>query len=273
MDYFHPGAEALAGLLARTPVRPEVVVVFGTLTGIAGGALIGAGWLKGGAALLLLKNILDKADGALARLTGRASRFGRFLDSLGDFAVSAATFAGIAHHLAPRFSHAAWFYALAAWALLSSLLQCSYFVYYQVSFIRKVLGRETVNREDESFTDEDRRAPFAARAAQRAYLLIYGWQDSLIGRLDARRRKTVGRAPSRAMADEGVCPTSWFDDRWNLRLASLLGLGTHIALTALACFLDRLEWYLLWAAAGGNVFMAALFVGHAVRMNAMGAKR
>lgn len=270
MDYFHPGAEEIARLLAKTTISPEAVVACGTLVGAAGGVLLGMGarssrCLWAGAALLIVKNVLDKTDGSLARLTGTTSRRGRFLDSLGDFVVSCATFAGIAAALAPRFG-APWSLACAAFALLSSLLQCSYFVYYQTMFIGKVLCRETPNRADESFTREDGAAPPLVQALQKTHLLIYGWQDKLIARGD---KFLYARARTRSQESESAFDARWFGDAWNLRLASLLGLGTHIFLTACAAILGRLDIYLLWAALGGNCLMALLFVRRGCRTRRM----
>ncbi len=42
-----------------------------------------------------LKTLLDNADGQLARLTGRTSAFGRYLDSEVDLLVNAALFAAL----------------------------------------------------------------------------------------------------------------------------------------------------------------------------------
>ena len=54
---------------------------------------LGRGSLLVAALLVQLKTLLDNADGQLARLTGRTSAFGRYLDSEVDLLVNAALFA------------------------------------------------------------------------------------------------------------------------------------------------------------------------------------
>ena len=47
------------------------------------------------AILIQVKTVLDNADGQLARLSGRITAFGRYLDSELDLFVNAALFAGV----------------------------------------------------------------------------------------------------------------------------------------------------------------------------------
>lgn len=53
------------------------------------------GWTNVGALLLILSNFLDHADGELARLTGKTSRFGHIYDLTSDAAVTILLFAAI----------------------------------------------------------------------------------------------------------------------------------------------------------------------------------
>ncbi len=78
----------LAGRLGR--VSPNQVTVLAFLVGVGAVAAI-AGDRRGLAfALWLLNRLLDGLDGTLARLHGRSSDFGAYLDVLLDFAVYAA---------------------------------------------------------------------------------------------------------------------------------------------------------------------------------------
>ena len=92
----------IAGLIVRllypTPVTPNQVTIASTVAGIVAaffyldgtpGAVVAAGLL------VTLKDLLDSADGQLARAKGTYSRIGRFLDSIGDFVVDAAVFGAI----------------------------------------------------------------------------------------------------------------------------------------------------------------------------------
>src|SRR5262249_60414137 len=77
-------------------VPPPLVVAGAGAAGLAGAAELGRSSLLAAALLVQLKPVLDNADGQLARLTGRTSTFGRYLDSEVDLLVNAALFAGLA---------------------------------------------------------------------------------------------------------------------------------------------------------------------------------
>lgn len=77
-------------------LTPNTITVIGLLITIAASALVGAGWLIVGAAVLTAGSLLDAVDGALARAQGGGTAFGSFLDSTLDRASEAILYAGIA---------------------------------------------------------------------------------------------------------------------------------------------------------------------------------
>jgi phosphatidylglycerophosphate synthase len=93
---FRPLAHPLVLLFARLRVPPPKVVVAAGVAGLAAAVELGRGSLLAAALLVQLKTLLDNADGQLARLTGRTSAFGRYLDSEVDLLVNAALFAALA---------------------------------------------------------------------------------------------------------------------------------------------------------------------------------
>ena len=86
-----PGARALHAV----GLTPNVITVFGFAVCVAGAALVALGWPLYGGIVFLAGGILDLFDGALARLTGRASPFGALLDSVFDRLGEAALFVGL----------------------------------------------------------------------------------------------------------------------------------------------------------------------------------
>ncbi|MBA3259080.1 MAG: CDP-alcohol phosphatidyltransferase family protein [Gemmatimonadales bacterium] len=81
----------LAGVAGRLGlVSPNQVTVLAFLVGAAAVAAIALGWRPLALALWLLNRVLDGLDGTMARLHGRSSDFGAYLDILLDFAVYAA---------------------------------------------------------------------------------------------------------------------------------------------------------------------------------------
>ena len=86
---YHPLAWQLARGLARTPVTPNVVSVFGALMVVLAGVAYAQPWYPWSAALGMALHmswhVVDGADGDLARLTGRASPIGEMVDGLCDY--------------------------------------------------------------------------------------------------------------------------------------------------------------------------------------------
>ena len=89
-----PGARALRAL----GFTPNTVTILGFSISLAAAALVGANFLLAGGLVFLAGSVMDLMDGALARLTGRVTRFGALLDSVMDRLGEAAIFLGIAIH-------------------------------------------------------------------------------------------------------------------------------------------------------------------------------
>jgi phosphatidylinositol phosphate synthase len=70
--------------LARIGVTPNTITVIGLLGSVAtAGLILGRYWLAAGF-VFAAANVMDSLDGSLARLTGRETRMGAFLDSTFD---------------------------------------------------------------------------------------------------------------------------------------------------------------------------------------------
>ncbi len=91
----------IARLLIRLGVSPDVVTLVGTL-GVATGALVffPQGMLLTGVLVITAFVFSDLIDGHMARLTGRTSSFGAFLDSTLDRIGDAAVFGGLVLYFA-----------------------------------------------------------------------------------------------------------------------------------------------------------------------------
>ncbi|MBA2341680.1 MAG: CDP-alcohol phosphatidyltransferase family protein [Pyrinomonadaceae bacterium] len=67
--------------LAHNRVNPNILTVIGVLINVACGLLFGLGHFFWAGIVLIVANLFDMLDGNVARLTGRVTRFGGFLDS------------------------------------------------------------------------------------------------------------------------------------------------------------------------------------------------
>jgi archaetidylinositol phosphate synthase len=93
---FAPVANALVRVLAPTRLSPPTVVLAHGVVGLAAAVSLGLEALAAAAVLLQLRTLLDNVDGRLARVTGRVTLIGRYLDTIVDFVVNAAIFAALA---------------------------------------------------------------------------------------------------------------------------------------------------------------------------------
>ncbi len=100
LERFRGVAAAVLGplvrLLLRLGVSPDVVTVAGT-AGVVVVSLLcfPQGWLWQGALVVALFVLTDMLDGQMAKVSGRASSWGAFLDSTSDRLGDAAVFGGI----------------------------------------------------------------------------------------------------------------------------------------------------------------------------------
>lgn len=246
------GSKTLTKILFYSGISPHGVILLSLIFGIAGSYLmIQADKLAAiaGALLLFYKNVLDKVDGSLARAKGLDSRRGRFYDSISDFIVTLASFAAISYSLYNQYS-SYYAFVIGFAAMVFSMLQCSYFIFYQVSFI-KITGKQTVNRLIENVTAEDIASQDNwTTFLQRVFMLIYGWQDKLFYMLDKIMLKKLTNASNNTLSNRETQQTQftphlkWYTNKPFLTLASLLSIGTHIFLICISALIGRFEYYI-----------------------------
>ena len=92
---YRPLSLRAAAVLARTSVTPLQVTFSAGCLAVAAAAAFAAGRFRLGAAVALVSVVADCVDGDLARLTGRTSRAGAFIDSVLDRWMDAALIFGL----------------------------------------------------------------------------------------------------------------------------------------------------------------------------------
>jgi phosphatidylglycerophosphate synthase len=229
-----PIAGVLVWLLYRTSVTPNHVTIASIVAGL------GAAWVYAGGdsfatagILVTLKDVLDSADGQLARAKQQFSRKGRFLDSVGDILVSFAVFAGIGWSLT-RSSGDSGYWTWSFLAFAGMTLRISYHVFYHTSHLH-LNGTYQTNRIIEEITEADRKGDRLTLFLHRLFQVLYGWQDRLMLRIDA----WCGRGK---MGEE--FRHRWYGDKTGLRLSGFLGIGTELFLLMAFSVARQLEWYL-----------------------------
>jgi archaetidylinositol phosphate synthase len=180
---FRPLAHPLVLALARLRVAPPVVVAAAGAAGLAAAVELGRGSLLAAALLVQLKTVLDNADGQLARLTGRTTAFGRYLDSEVDLLVNAALFAGLGWTTGQPAL------VLAGFLALTSVLSLNFNV-------------ERLARRADAEPEAERGR--ATAFLRRLYALVYAQQDRLAESLVARRPVLVSSSAVALLANLGM---------------------------------------------------------------------
>jgi archaetidylinositol phosphate synthase len=213
-------------VLALLPLRvpPPAVVLASGAAGIVGAVELARGQLVVAALLIQLKTVLDNADGQLARLSGKVTLLGRYLDSLCDLLVDAALFAGLAWYAdAPAAS-------LLGFIALTAVLSLNF-------------NLERLYRGAAISVPE---AHGLALALQRAYAVAYGWQDMLADRFVERRLR--GASEERRAA---------YHDRMTVSVLANLGMTPQLAAFGL-CIAVGHPLAFVWVLAGEVVLVALL---------------
>ncbi|MDX1513563.1 MAG: CDP-alcohol phosphatidyltransferase family protein [Gammaproteobacteria bacterium] len=96
--WIHRAVRVMVRPLVDTPVTPNHLTTARLVTGLGAAAGFAAGSdtaVLAGAALFLLSMLFDRADGELARLSGKTSRFGHFYDIATDAVCDTAVLVGV----------------------------------------------------------------------------------------------------------------------------------------------------------------------------------
>jgi phosphatidylglycerophosphate synthase len=174
-------------------------------TGIAAAVQLARGELVAAALLVQLKTILDNADGQLARLSGRVTVFGRYLDSELDLFVNAALFAAAGWNSGRPAAAAGGFVAL------TTVLN--------VNYNAERLYRAERGGEAATMPEAVSRADALLRGL---YVLLYAPQDRLVERFVARRLRSA--SPLARLA---------YHDRATVSVLANLGMSTQLAVFGL----------------------------------------
>ena len=87
--------DAIVRWLALGHINPNILTVIGVALNVGCGLLFGLGWFFAAGIALIVANVFDMLDGQVARLSGRVTRFGGFLDSSLDRLSDMVVFVGL----------------------------------------------------------------------------------------------------------------------------------------------------------------------------------
>ena len=216
-DYGRPAARIIAQQLKRTKVTAiHLTLLFG-LSGILAIVFMGQMYYWAAGFFLILKSILDAADGQLARIKNQPSYTGRYLDSILDSILNFALVLSIALFTDTNIG----------WGLLAYLCmqtQGTVYNYYHVIFRHRTEGEITSqifeNKVPKAYPGESQ-----ANVAIlfRLFRILYKVFDEFIYSLDPR-------------ASRGSVSPKWF-----MFIVSFYGLGFQLLLMAIFLVLGWIQ--------------------------------
>ncbi len=220
--FYGPLAHRLALGLVPLRVSPPVVVLAAGATGLVAGALLAWGTLVAAAFLLQLKTLLDNTDGRLARLSGRVTLLGRYLDTEIDTGLNVVLFA-----ILGAVTGRPWL-ALAAFCGLTLVLS--------VDFNLAHLYREARGVEEEVVPSSGGRPEQMLALAYRAF---FAPQDRAIRAFSSWR---LDRASN---GNEDHATELAYHDRLTVLALANLGLSTQLVVLG-ACLVAGAPVVYLW---------------------------
>jgi archaetidylinositol phosphate synthase len=184
---YRPMAHLVVLVLLPLRIPPPLVAATAGATGIAAAVELGQGKFLLAAILVQAKTVLDNADGQLARLSGRITAFGRYLDSELDLLVNAALFAAVVVTTGRTVL------ATAGFVALTTVLS--------VSYNGERLYRLERGEEATAMPETTGRA---AGHLRRLYAFLYAPQDRLVEHFVAHRLRGAGRRERLAYHDRAT---------------------------------------------------------------------
>jgi CDP-diacylglycerol--glycerol-3-phosphate 3-phosphatidyltransferase len=112
--------------LARRSINPNVLTVTGVSINVLSGVMFAFGHFFWAGIILIIANLFDMLDGSVARLSGRVTRFGAFLDSSLDRLSDMAAFVGLMVFYARATEHHSTLYVFLAGAAMVGSVMVSY---------------------------------------------------------------------------------------------------------------------------------------------------
>ncbi|HWA07348.1 MAG TPA: CDP-alcohol phosphatidyltransferase family protein [Ignavibacteria bacterium] len=254
-------------------ITPDMVSVAALTIGSTAGIMFGFGgytFLVIGAILYFTSNVLDCADGQIARLKKNGTKVGRIVDGFVDYIVSIFIFLGIGIGLAREYhwhevnlwgnSFLQWDPVVYIWVTailggISSAVQAFYFDFYRNKFLEVVYGRaQNIIEEIKEYDDERQRLEEnGSHGFQRFLITVYLKYSALQLKIQKDHEENHN--------EQKPNPKVYYaKNRLLLRLWSYVGSTTHITLCVITALLGNMEAFLIICILPLNLLMLVLFL-------------
>jgi len=251
LAFYRPLGFILVKAVYRTPVTPNQITLLSLVAGLISAVLFskgsypapiwGAFWYAGA-------NILDCADGQLARIQNSGTLLGRVIDGAADYISSIAIFIGIGLGLAATGKEA---WTVVVFGGISSALHAMFFDHYQSEFISTVRAEKNfLDREIEQFTYEIGRLKDEQKDRIKTLLLGVYIRYLKIQKKSSTKRELQAFDPLQYRQENSLM----------IRLWSFMGPTTNRTLLIACALAGRIDAYLWIIITAGNIYLAVSYL-------------
>ncbi len=272
---YRPLAFLFVKLTYSTNLTPDMVSVAALIIGCLSGVLFGFGsftFLAIGGGMYFTCNVLDCADGQIARLKRNGTKVGRIVDGFVDYIVSIFVFIGIGIGLTKQFhihEVTLWGNSLLQWnpvtyiwiasilGAISSAVQAFYFDFYRNKFLEVVYGKASnIIEEIREYEEEQNRLKYDENGShffKRFLIGIYLKYSAL--------QLKIQKDHEENQVEQKPNPKVYYaKNRILLMLWSYVGSTTHITICVLCALFNNMELFLIICILPLNLLMIVLFL-------------
>lgn len=249
---FRPLSFLFVKLIYNTNITPNQISVVAMIFGILAGIFYGLSsyvYSFYGALCFFICNVLDCADGQLARLKKNGTIVGRIVDGLIDYVSSFSVFFGIAVYLSIETQNPLYAIILTLLAGVSRAIQNMFFDNFRNLYLSYVYGKTTdTGSEIKEFTKtKEQLKRLKGRYIVKFLVNIYLWYSSI-------------QKKSTKYSKLNITPQEYKrKNRLLLRMWSWIGSTTHLCVLILFTIIGRIDLYLILTITAGNVIFIILF--------------
>jgi hypothetical protein len=251
--FYRPLSFLFVKLIYSTDITPNQISIFSMLFGILTGVMFGFGshqFFIFGAIALFISNVLDCADGQLARLKKNGTGIGRIIDGFIDYITGLSIYVGIGIGLSIATGDYLYVWVITVIGGFSRVLQNMMFDNYRNMYMANVYDKgSNLDQEIEEYSRLKRVIDKTkGRYAEKFLVNIYIKYASV-------QNKTA--------KDEIMNVSSDVYKKKNmmlLRTWSWIGSTTHLTAVMIACFFNRLDVYLWVTFTLGNLILLILYI-------------
>jgi phosphatidylglycerophosphate synthase len=244
--FYRPFAFLFVQSIKHFPITPNQITIISMIFGLLAAWQFSYGTSEAliiGGLLFVVSNILDCADGQLARIQQSGSLLGRVIDGVADYIVGLAVFIGIGFGLAAM-NHEIWI--LVVLAGFSTAMHAIFFDHYQNEFISTVRSEKNfIDKEIEQFSSEVERMRIEKSNSTKIIFLILYLKYLNIQKRFGKRSDNFSYNPGQYKKENSVVIRFW----------SFIGPTTNRTILIFFAFLGRIDIYLWIILIAGNLWL------------------